>query len=231
MKKKVEPPRPENAPAAETTELLKRRWLSKKAFEIELSRPAAFEFEAGQTLLLIHGSTERHYSLISTPADATLVICVQHIAHGTLSPVLASAQIGSRFQFTGPHGYFTFKPSRRHPVFVATGAGIAPFVAFARSGIKNFTLFHEATTAEELYYQSYLKKIKATYHPCLPAAKTAAVRPEGMFQGHVAACIKANLPRRNYDFYLCGHREMIRSVTLLIDERFSGSYVYTEVFF
>ena len=34
--------------------LLKRQWLSKNVFEIELSRPASFEFEAGQTIRFIH---------------------------------------------------------------------------------------------------------------------------------------------------------------------------------
>ena len=31
--------------------------------------------------------------------------------------------------------------------------------------------------------------------------------------------------------FLCGEREMIRGVTLLVDERFPGSRVYTEVFY
>ena len=231
MGKEIELPSPENARKIETTELLKRQWLSNNAFEIGLSRPASFRFAAGQTIRFIHQSIERYYSLLSTPDDPILGLCVQHVPEGQFSPILANAEIGAKFKFTGPHGYFTFKPSQRDAVFVATGAGVAPFVSFARSGIKNFILFHEATAAEELYYQSYFKKIKSTYHPCLPSSKTTALKPEGMFQGHVAACIEANLPRRMYDFYLCGHREMIRNVTLLIDEWFSGSYVYTEVFF
>ncbi len=214
-----------------TTELLNRRWLSKNVFEIELSRPEAFEFEAGHTIRFLHQSMERYYSLLSAPQDPLLSLCVQHVPEGRFSPILAKAEIGAQFQFSGPHGYFTIKPSQRHPIFVATGTGIAPFVSFARSGIKNFTLFHEARTAEELYYQSFFKKTKSTFYPCLPSSKTTLPKPEGMFQGHVADCIKANLPRQTYDFYLCGHGEMIRNVTLLVDDWYSGSSVYTEVFF
>jgi len=33
------------------------------------------------------------------------------------------------------------------------------------------------------------------------------------------------------DFYLCGRQDMIRDVTLLIDEEFQGSLVYSEVFY
>ena len=227
----MQSPPPEDTRRVETTEILKRQWLSTNVFEIELSRPASFEFEAGHTIRFIHQSIERYYSLLSTPHDATLKLCVHHVPEGRFSPILANAEMGSRFEFTGPHGYFTFKPSRRDPVFVATGTGIAPFVSLARSGIKNFILFHEARTAEELYYQSFFKKMITTYHPCLPSSKNARPKPEGMFQGHVADCIKANLPRKPYDFYLCGHGEMIRNVTLLVDDRYAESHVYTEVFF
>ena len=231
MGTEMQSPPPEDTRRVETTKILKRQWLSKNVFEIELSRPASFEFEAGHTIRFIHQSIERYYSLLSTPNDATLKLCVQHVSEGRFSPILANVEIGSRFEITGPHGYFTLKPSPREPVFVATGTGIAPFVSIARSGIKKFTLFHEARNAEELYYQSVFKKIKATYHPCLPSPESAIQRPEGIFQGHVANCIKANLPRKTYDFYLCGHREMIRNVTLLVDDRYTGSFVYTEVFF
>ena len=217
--------------ALQTVELLQRRWLSKNAFEIELTRPSAFEFKAGHTICFIHESMERYYSLLSTPYDPTLALCVFYVSDGSFSPVLAHARIGTRFNISGPHGYFTLKPSTRAAVFVATSTGIAPFVSFARSGIQNFPLFHEATSPEELYYQADFEKLKSAYHPCLPAEKTATAMPEGMFQGHVATCIETNLSRGIYDFYLCGHREMIRNVTLLVDERFPGSHVYTEVFF
>ena len=42
---------------------------------------------------------------------------------------------------------------------------------------------------------------------------------------------EAKLARRAYDFYLCGREEMIRDVTLLVDEAFPGSRVYAEIFF
>ena len=231
MGKEIETASPQNSNPILFTELLNRRWLSKNVFEIELSRPESFEFEAGHTICFIHQSIERYYSLLSTPQDPHLALCVYHVPQGQFSPILANAEIGARFEFTGPHGYFTFKPSPRKPIFVATGTGIAPFVSLARSGIKNFTLFHEARIADELYYQSFFEEIQSTYFPCLPSPENARPKPEGMFQGHVADCIKANLPHKTYDFYLCGEREMIREVTLLVDELYTGSYVFTEVFF
>lgn len=43
--------------------------------------------------------------------------------------------------------------------------------------------------------------------------------------------VRDELSVKAYDFYLCGCREMIRDVTLLVDERFPGSYIYTELFY
>ncbi len=222
---------PDNPGAIQKVELLKRRWLSQKAFEIELSRPPSFEFKAGQTIILIHKSIKRYYSLLSTPNDPNLTLCVHHLPKGRLSSVLAGAEIGFQLKLTGPHGYFTFKPSIRMPVFIATGTGIAPFVSFARSGITDFVLFHQAISADELYYQSYFHKITPKYFPCLSEAPVTESSFPNLFGGKISECIGKNLRSGSYDFYLCGEREMIRDATLLVDEIYPESRVYTEVFY
>jgi len=229
--KEIEPPPPEDARRIETTELLKRQWLSKNVFEIQLGRPESFAFEAGQTIRFIHKSIERHYSLLSVPDDPFLSLCVYHISNGQFSPILADAEIGTRFKFSGPHGYFTFKPSSRPAVFVACGTGIAPFVSMSRSGVTDFMLLHEVQRVEDLYYQNVFHKIASNYVPCLLQAAPADPSPPGAFHGDAAGYLIKNLQPGSYDFYLCGEREMIRGVTLLVDERFAGSYVYTEVFY
>ncbi len=48
MEKKTVSTSPDNPGTIQTVELLHRQWLSKNAFEIELSRPPSFEFKAGQ---------------------------------------------------------------------------------------------------------------------------------------------------------------------------------------
>ena len=231
MAKEIESSSPEDAPRIETTELLKRHWLSKNVFEIQLSRPATFAFEAGQTIRFIHQSIERYYSLLSAPDDALLTLCVYHVPRGQFSPILADAEIGTRFQFSGPHGYFTFKPSSRQAVFVASGVGIAPFVSMARSGVSDFLLLHEVEQPEDLYYQDILHPASSKYIPCLLKGAPPDSLPPDFFNGDAASYLIKNLQPGLHDFYLCGEREMIRGVTLLADERFVGSYVYTEVYY
>jgi ferredoxin-NADP reductase len=207
-------------------ELIDRRWLSPKTFEIELSRPPAFLFTPGQTLCILRGPLERHYSMASSPQEPVIALCVRHLLGGALSPLIAGAPIGTRFTFRGPQGYFTFRPSAREAVFVATGCGVAPFASMVRSGVRPLWLLHGVRAAEDLYYRSLLSRAARTYVGCLSDGEAGA----GFFGGRVTDFIKKHLPHGRYDFYLCGNQQMIRDVTLLADESFPGSFVFTEVF-
>ncbi len=211
-----------------TAELLARRWISENTFEIKLARPPAFQFEPGQRIRMIHEDIERDYSLISAPQDSSLALCIRHIAGGAYSSILVDARIGESLCFSGPHGYFLFYTSRRPAVLIATGTGIAPFCAMARSGLKGFTLLHGIRSPDELYYSSLFGARAKLYVACL---STDQQMPPGSFCGRVTGYLKNNLPLETYDFYLCGRSEMIRDATSIIDDRFKGSLVYTEIFY
>jgi len=231
LEKNTDSSTPENTDAVQTVEVLRRRWLSDNAFEIELTRPPEFEFAPGQGIRLIHESIGRYYSIISNPGDATLTLCVYHVPRGSMSPLLARAGTGDVFHITGPHGYFIYTPSIRAPVFVASGTGIAPFVSMGRSGLSDFILFHEVDMAADLYYQDLFRTLASSYTPCLAGPSTAESPPPGMFHGSAADFIQDRLAPGVYDFYLCGGREMTSRVTLLADDQFPGSNVFREVFF
>jgi benzoate/toluate 1,2-dioxygenase reductase component len=211
------------------TTVLSRKWVSGKAFELELSRPPCFQFTPGQRVRFIHEKGARDYSPISTPQDAYLLLLIKFVQGGLFSPVLAEAEPGTSFYFTGPMGYFVWLPSNRPAVFVATGTGIAPFVSMARSGVREFTLIHGARRIEDLYYRPFLEKRAKSYVPCLSESCPQADRQA--FHGRVTAYIANHLIPATYDFYLCGRGEMIRDVILLVDRLFPGSLVYGESFY
>jgi len=211
-----------------STELIERRWLSNKSFEITLEKPNGFEYLAGQWIRLIQNAVERDYTLVTAPTDPKLALCIRNIEDGILVSALSHAPVGTRFNFNGPQGYFTFKPSNRPAVFVATGTGVAPFVSMARSGVTGFTLLHGVRTAAENYYASVLKSTAKHYIPCLSESYKS---PEAFFQGRVTDYLYENLAPGRYDFYLCGRREMIRDVTICVDEKFPDSLVFTEIFY
>jgi len=214
-----------------TARLVKRRWLSEKTFEIELSRPRDFTFTPGQHIRLLRSGMERDYSLVNAPGDATLCLCIRRRPQGGMSDLLATLAPGRRLRFAGPAGYFIFRPSQRPAVFVATGTGIAPFVAMIRAGARGFSLLHGVERPSELYYQSLLRGTRQPYFPCLPQGAAAAAGPADAFFGPVTACLSTHFRPDAYDFYLCGQRAMIRAVTFLADDFFPGTYVFTETFY
>jgi benzoate/toluate 1,2-dioxygenase reductase subunit len=209
-------------------ELLDRRWLSEKTFEIKFSKPSSYVIQAGQRISIYYQTMDRDYTPVSGPADPDITFCIRKIDTGKFTPVLSTADIGTRFDITQPDGYFTFKPSRRPPVFVATGTGIAPFCSMVRSGITGFTLLHGVDSPQDLYYQSELESAADRYIPCISRENQSS---GAYFQGRVTDYLQKHLPPAQYDFYLCGRMEMIREVTWLVDERFSGSLIYSEQFY
>jgi len=214
-----------------SSEVLDRAWLTESVFEVKLSKPSTFQFLAGQRIRLLHGTLRRDYSLVSAPHDPTLALCLKKIKGGEYSPILASAEPGTLIFFTGPIGYFTYRPSDKPVVFVATGTGIAPFLSMVRSGITGFTLLHGVHRETNLYYRDIFRRAARLYVPCLAADADEAGSGESVFQGRVSHYLAEHLIPDVYDFYVCGRQEMIRDVTLLVDERFPGSLIYTEVFY
>jgi benzoate/toluate 1,2-dioxygenase reductase component len=211
------------------TRVLSRKEITKEIIEMALEKPQGFIFSPGQRIRLIHERGERDYSLVSSPECSHLMILFKVVPEGKLSPFLAEAETGASLSFSGPHGYFLRLPSERPAVFVATGTGAAPFIAMTKSGARGFIMVYGVKRREELYGQSLLQAAAREFAACI-SDFSAGTRPDD-FQGRVTAYINSRLSPGVYDFYLCGRREMIRDVTLLVDERFPGSSVYTEIFY
>ncbi|MFZ5572346.1 MAG: ferredoxin--NADP reductase [Thermodesulfobacteriota bacterium] len=218
---------PEAGKEMHATRLLQRRRLSETAFEISLTKPDGYAFTPGQHLILAAGNLERAYSILSGPADPNLHLIIREVPEGGMSRFLARENIGAPLALSKAAGHFTFRPSPRPPVFIATGTGIAPYVAMARAGISRFLLLHGVRKAQECYYAEELIAAAATYIPCLSEDATGR---EPAFSGRVTSYIATRLAAGAYDFYLCGSSAMIRDATLLIDKRFPGSRIYSERF-
>lgn len=205
-----------------------RRWLTDTVVELALSRPAGFQFLPGQRIRIRQGPLERDYSLASAPQDPALRLLVRVFPHGRLSPHLSALSIGTEISFDGPLGYFVFQPSDRTPVFVATGTGVAPFVSMSRAGIGGFICLHGARTEAGLFYGKALAGQADRYVPCLSDAGASA--GEG-FKGRVTDYLSRMLAEGAYDFYLCGRQAMVHDAIAIIDERFFGAHIHSEVFY
>ena len=205
-----------------------RRRLYRETFELALRLPSGFAFRPGQHIRIHQGHQARDYSLIPSRDPQQALILVRRIPQGAVSTQLCHAAPGTPLAISGPRGRFLFQPSPRLPVFVATGTGIAPFVAMHRAGETSFTLLHGVRHAEELYYGAELQRGAARYVPCLSGEPSGTA---GAFAGRVTVYLADRLAPGCYDFYLAGRREMIAEAVSIIDARFATSRVYTEIFY
>jgi ferredoxin-NADP reductase len=78
---------------------------------------------------------QRSYSIASAPEDANLVLTVERLDGGEVSPYLVDElRVGDRLELRGPvGGYFVWEVALGGPLFlVAGGSGVVPFRAMLR---------------------------------------------------------------------------------------------------
>lgn len=100
-----------------------------------LSKPAGFEFFAGQAVDVglpdpskpEAGVMKHTFSLSGAPRETELTIATR-MRDSQFKRVLAALPVGARVQLEGPFGSFTLDEDRNRPaVFIAGGIGITPF--------------------------------------------------------------------------------------------------------
>jgi ferredoxin-NADP reductase len=213
-----------------TIYLRKCRRLIGDVYLIRFDRPPGLRFKPGQYIRFSAGGVHRDYTLICPPSGIELEICLKLVPGGRFSPHLIGAQRGQRFTIEGPLGYFQFQSDPRRSVFLATGTGVAPFLAFARAGVRGFTLLHGASEPDTLYFSQELRAAAATYRACVSAAPGPGTLPPWIGRGRVTDRLAA-LPPGSYHFYLSGSAEMVHEAVRIIDQRFIEAAVFTETFY
>lgn len=210
--------------------LIARQWLTSDILELRLRRPVNFRFIPGQFVRLLMDGYERDYTMISAPDAETLDICIAMVDQGRFCSEILRTDTGTCFRLSGPHGHFIFQGPAHPAVFVATGTGIAPFVAFCRDGVKDALLLHGVPTPDGLIYRQLLQPAYRAYVPCISRVSAHADCPENTYAGRVTQYLQHELEPGIYDFYLCGLRTMVQEATAIVDERFGQSRLFIEVY-
>jgi ferredoxin-NADP reductase len=112
---------------------------------------------------------QRSYSIASAPEDRHVMLTVDRIEEGEVSPYLTSeVRVGDRFELRGPiGGYFVWTTTTGGPLFlVAGGSGIAPLMAMLRhrAATKSrvpATLLYSSRTFEDIIYRQELDRLAA----------------------------------------------------------------------
>lgn len=207
--------------------VLALRAIGPAAYELTFERQG-MTFAAGQCLT-IHGPIPQHdrsYTIASGERDEHLQIVFRLIPSGKLTPRLAQLQPGNEIEFSGPFGEFTVRDAAKPIVFVATGTGIAPCLAYRRTWPDlNITLVHGVRYGADLYYRNIFEH--RAYFPCVSRESA-----DGVFKGRVTDFWASRDWPDNAHYYLCGSNEMIFDMQVLLQKGgVSANRIFTEPYY
>ncbi len=171
---------------------------------------------------------QRPYSTASTVRGGAaldeLEFLIRRVPDGTFTPRLWSVGVGDRLRLGPPKGLFTrIADDRRTHLFIATGTGLAPFVAMLASmrceaAAPLAVVVHGVSNASELAYRERLDRWAAegrlAYEPAISRPEDPSNAGWAGRVGRVAAildgvCEAHDLSSKNTVAYLCGNPEMI----------------------
>ena len=210
--------------------VVSRDWLNEEVFVLTCSCPPGFQAQAGQYVSIMFGGEEREYTLLSPPEASVLRFLIKRIEGGKLSGALGDCAPGTVLNISKAKGYLTYRSPDRPVFFVATGVGIAPFVAMVAAGVTGYTLIHGARTVSGLFYRRELIAAAKRYIPCVSGTLDAETALPDLQQGYVTHYVERHLQPGLYDFYLCGSRAMITDMTHLLDQRCPDARIYSEAY-
>ena len=113
---------------------------------------------------------QRSYSIASAPEDERLVLTVERLEDGEVSPYLTDVLMaGDRLELRGPiGGYFAWEAKDGGPLLlVAGGSGVVPLMAMLRhraavSSDVPARLLYSSRSYEEIIYRKELERLSAT---------------------------------------------------------------------
>ena len=110
---------------------------------------------------------QRSYSIASAPEDDDLVLTIERLQDGEVSPYLVDViEPGDELEMRGPIGlYFVWEAEMKEPVLmVAGGSGVVPFRAILRhrqalGGTAPTRLLYSARTISDVIYRDELDEL------------------------------------------------------------------------
>ena len=201
-----------------------------REIELSLVAPTAIAFAAGQFISFEVEAPgwpypiTRSYSIASDSAErGRVVILLNLVPGGRMSPYLFGLRPGDPVSFRGPIGTFCLRANERDLLFVATGTGIAPVHSMLRSlagqrSARRITLFWGLRSSKDVYYQEELAGLQRQ----LPAFSyvTTLSRPDNGWdgaRGQVTPLVENRIATvTNLDAYVCGNQAMIEDVTAVL---------------
>jgi ferredoxin--NADP+ reductase len=194
---------------------------------------------------------QRPYSVASAPAEAAdggYEFYVRLVPIMRFTTLLWRLPVGHGMRMIGPKGKFMLEPDdRRTHLYVATGTGVAPFMAMMRQtlvdgGPRRTVLLHGCSYVEELGYRDELEAWQrdgtypVTYVPTISRPNDPRNAGWTGREGRAEAvidevCKDLGLRPERTVVYICGNPDMILNVeSRLMDRGFPEFHVKKELY-
>jgi ferredoxin-NADP reductase len=168
---------------------------------------------------------ERSYSIASPPEDQHVVLTVERLDDGEVSPYLTDGlQVGDQLELRGPiGGYFTWQVALGGPLLlVAGGSGIVPLMAMIRHRAANAStaptrLLYSSRAFDEVIYREELERLAAA-DPMLMVVQTFTRRQPAGWSGYHRRIDQAMLaevawpPADQPQTFVCGPTALVETV-------------------
>ena len=187
---------------------------------------------------------QRSYSIASAPEDRRVILTVEQLKDGEVSPYLVGeVRLGDKVELRGPiGGYFVWKAGdERALLLVAGGSGIVPLMAmvrhhFAAGATAPVRLLYSSRSIDDVIYKDELARLSdadkwlAVTHTLTrsqpPAWQGYSRRVDGEMIGEVA------WPRKDGPaVFICGPTAFVETASgLLVESGYDAAWIRTERF-
>lgn len=187
---------------------------------------------------------ERSYSIASPPEDRQVMLTIERLDDGEVSPYLTDGlQIGDQIELRGPiGGYFTWQVAAGGPLLlIAGGSGIVPLMAMIRHRAAHAStvptrLLFSSRDFDDIIYRRELEQL-ATADPTLMVTHTLTRAQPPDWAGYRRRIDRAMLaevawpPAEQPQAFVCGPTALVETVaSALVDLGHDPLRVKTERF-
>lgn len=208
--------------------------LNSRLFQIEIPENVKFNFQAGQFVMISSDNVRLPnnelkwgaFSIASSRFELPFIELIVRIKEtpGLTNYLGFNTKIGDKINVRGPLGSFTLNKEDKERVFIATGTGIAPMIAYLKEMQKTSfiptKLFFGCTDTNTIFFEEFLTELKERqpnfeWHQIISCNDPAFPGRKGFVQD----CLKEySFPedKTAIGCYVCGNPAMIADVISLL---------------
>lgn len=216
-----------------TGTLLEKIPRSSDTSSYRFSRPAAYEFTAGQwftiTIPSSQGPLEHHFSHAEAPTEPYVELTTR-LTGSAFKNALDALPLGAEVQIDGPYGRFVFQPHAPRLAFLTGGIGITPVRSMLRFLLdtggagrvegQELVMFYGSMTEDGIVYREDLDECQRA----VPGLRVVHVitKPSETWKGYsgfiTADIVRAELAEPDrWTYYVVGPPPMITAMEAVLD--------------